>query len=467
LYLGLNAYQQKNLSDAKKYLQKAVETTGTDEERNNYQIRRAYFVLGRIAVSEGAHEEGGKLLARVKEFQQKSLANSADTINATMQQEGMGGAPGVVPVIKGAPSTDMVGEAQGGQTAESSVAAAPIARPAMSASQLQELDAREKELREILASSFNDLGTAEARQQQYVAALADFHEAERWDASTPGLLRNIGVAAFRQNDFAESARALEAVLKSNPSDQRSRLMLAMSLFSLEKFAEADKAFALVSDAAMNDPRAAYAWAYSLAHTGQMQKANEIADKLVGDALPPDVLTLVCHLYTDSENYEHSVTCFRKAYQENPSIKQAHYEVGASLIHLDRPAEAIPELQQELTISPDDPEVQYYLAYALLQTSHKMEAAALLQTVIAAKPDHAQAQYQLGKLLLEDGKTEQAIKHLEIAEQYDPATDYIHYQLQSAYRKAGRTADADREAQIYREIKAKHREIAPEHAMQKP
>lgn len=40
----------------------------------------------------------------------------------------------------------------------------------------------------------------------------------------------------------------------------------------------------------------------------------------------------------------------------------------------------------------------------------------------------------------------------------PGLDAVHYQLQSAYRSVGRKADADREANIYRAMKAKSRNI---------
>ena len=71
---------------------------------------------------------------------------------------------------------------------------------------------------------------------------------------------------------------------------------------------------------------------------------------------------------------------------------------------------------------------------------------------------AQPQYQFGKLLLESGNLAEAVTHLELAEQADASQDYIHYQLQAAYRKIGRTADADREARLYREIKARRRDL---------
>ena len=41
LYLGMNANREKRTADAKTYLQKAIDLTGDDEARNNYQVRRA------------------------------------------------------------------------------------------------------------------------------------------------------------------------------------------------------------------------------------------------------------------------------------------------------------------------------------------------------------------------------------------------------------------------------------------
>ncbi|HET7213417.1 MAG TPA: hypothetical protein VFL79_07515, partial [Terriglobia bacterium] len=70
------------------------------------------------------------------------------------------------------------------------------------------LQARRRRLRKILGNALNDLGTAEAREEQFSLALAHFHEAEQWQPDTPGLTRNIGMAATRAGDYAEAARAL-------------------------------------------------------------------------------------------------------------------------------------------------------------------------------------------------------------------------------------------------------------------
>lgn len=235
-------------------------------------------------------------------------------------------------------------------------------------------------------------------------------------------------------------------------------MYALSLFSVGDFSAAARAFSPVSSDALNDPRSGYSWAFSLAHSGDPKQANSIAGQLSAQSLPPTVLSLVCHIFLDTESYEQSITCYRKILAADPDFRLAHYQVAESLIRLDRPADAIPELRQELVLSPDDPNVEYSLAFALLQTSSKDQARTLLTTITATHPEMAQAQYQLGKLLLEAGDTDNARVHLEAAEKADPSSDYTHYQLQAIYRKLGRTADADREAQLYREIKERRRAL---------
>jgi tetratricopeptide (TPR) repeat protein len=326
-----------------------------------------------------------------------------------------------------------------------------------SPSRTQNLRTQEHQLRQILANGFNDWGTAEAKRQQFGEALHRLQQAEQWDASTPGLMRNLGTAAFQVENYNESARALERVVSTTPEDKRSRLMLAMSQFSLERFAEAAKNFAAAGDLTMQDTRAAYAWAYSLVRTNQPQQANAIADILRTRSLPQDIRLLVCKLYTASESFELAIPCLRTLVQENPTMLDVHYELGATLIRLNKPSEAIPELRAELAIDSKDIDAQYDLAYSLLETSQKEEAIRLLRSVLTANPNYTQAQYQLGKVLLEGGKSQEAIEHLEIAARLNPANDFVHYQLQVAYRRVGRTEDANRELQRYKELKAAKRE----------
>jgi tetratricopeptide (TPR) repeat protein len=464
LYLGLNAFQQSDYKAAKEYLTEVVALTGNDESRNNYQIRRAYIALGRIEFMAGNKQEADKYIQRAKDMSNKSLENSAQSISETMSSAGMQHAPEVLPYIK-VPSQQMPGEAAPADPA-APIDSAILAQAPLNEAEQKEASRFEKQLRQILSSSLNDWGTSEARRGQYQEALEHFHEAERWENSTTGLMRNTGVAALKIGDIQEALRALDIAVQIDPQDKPARSRLALTLFRTDQYEAANRHFEALGADVFSDPTLAYAWSYTLVRLSQQQQASEVLSRTTQLATSPDMLVSVGDLYSVLEDYEHAVGAYKQALALDPATARARFKMGAALLRLDRPQTAIAPLEEELKLTPDDPDVKYNLAYALLQTSQKAPALALLRELISVHPEHAQAQYQIGKTLLEDGQAPEAVQHLEIAARRDPERDYIHYQLQSAYRRNGQKAKADHELEIYRDIKARKREKAviamPEH-----
>ena len=341
--------------------------------------------------------------------------------------------------------------------ASAPIDSAMFAQAPLDESQQQEAAKFEKQLRQILSSSLNDWGTSEARKGQYQDALARFHEAERWDNSTAGLMRNTGIAALKVGDIQEAIRALDVAVQVDPQDKPARIRLALTLFRTDQYADANRHFEALAADVFSDPALAYAWSYTLVKLNQQQKATEVLARTTELATSPEMLVSIGDLDSVLEDYEHAVGAYKKALELNPQAPKAKFKMGAALLRLDRPQAAIAPLEAELSATPDDPEVKYNLAYALLQTSQKERALALLRSLITAHPEHPQAQYQLGKALLDDGHVPEAVEHLEIAAKLDPESDYIHYQLQSAYRRNGQPGDAERELAVYRDIKAKKRD----------
>jgi len=332
-----------------------------------------------------------------------------------------------------------------------------VKRANMTDVERKEAKVREKELRSVLASALNDLGTSEARRQQYELALAHFHEAERWQANVPGLMRNIGIAAFRLGEYPEAARALGQVVTDNSADNTARSMLGVSLFMMEQYSDAAGVLGPIRDQIVGDPGIAYALASSLIKVNEPKEAAPVLQALEKQQLSPDTLLLIGQSWAEMGDNAHALSTFRRALAQNQSLSNAHYYCGLALIHLDQPQEAAKEFQAELAVDPSNSEAQYHLAYALLQQSRSAEAKTILSDVVAAHPEHAEAQYQLGKILLDEGQAADAITHLEMAARLSPQKDYVHYQLQAAYRKDSRPADAERELKIYREIKARNRQ----------
>ena len=407
LYMGLNAYARHDSQKAEDLLRKAIALTGDDKARNNYQIRRAYYVLGRICIQSGRKDEGVGYTKIFSEMQDKTMADSRAATPASKTQgtaaSGMAGGPSV-------PTSAMIDPgAQPGDAA-----------PQLTAQEKAELKNTEQRLGVLLGNSFNDLGTSEARQKQYAVALSYFQQAEKWNPAVPHLMRNIGFAAFRSNQYTESARALMVAAQQEPGDKIIPPMLAMALFSSDQYADAAKAFDQVGDVAYSDPRVAYAWAASLARTNQPDKAAAILARMWQQPLSPDALLLVGQVYSEIGNQRQALAAFQRALQDSPTLQHAHYYSGLAQLQLKQPAEAVTEFEAELKLSPDN----------------------------------ADTQFQLGRVLLEQGKTKDAIPHLQSAAQLNPSLDDVHNQLQIAYRKVGRPADADREAKLAADAKNK-------------
>jgi tetratricopeptide (TPR) repeat protein len=269
LYMGLNAYARQDNKPAEQLLRKAIALTGDDKARNNYQIRRAYYVLGRICIQTGRKDEGVAYTKIFSEMQDKTMADSRARTPASKTQGNRGNGMSDQPSI---PTTAVI---------EPEVRPGDTGAPQLTPKEKADVQASEQRLALILGNAYNDLGASEARQKQYAVALSYFQQAEKWNPAIPHLMRNLGFAAFRSMQYAESARGLKVAVQQEPDDTIIPPMLAMALYSSEQYSDAARAFEQVGDVAYSDPRVACAWATSLAHTNQSAKAADVRARVTG------------------------------------------------------------------------------------------------------------------------------------------------------------------------------------------
>jgi tetratricopeptide (TPR) repeat protein len=460
LYMGLNAYARDDTRRAETMLRKAVILTGKDEARSNYQIRRAYVDLGRILSNSGRKDEAEVFLTKARELQNKTMEQSQQHIAFIATAGGAGSGAAVVPLNR---QQENEAAPLPQSTADSSARldAATLAKSKLTTAQRDAATAREDKLRSVLGLAYSDLATSNALTGDYEKALNYYLEARHWDPSVPGLDRNLGQSAFRAGNYAEAIGGLSKALAQTPALAPIRAMLGMSYFAADKYAEAARTFAPLGAGGMTDGEIGYAWAASLAHTGDMKRATEVLNAFQSSQRPNEVLLLVGELWTEIGDYSRAVVTFSEVLRSNPDHRKAHYDSGLAYIRWEHWPEAAQQFQQELSRYPGDPEAQYHLGFVYVQQSRLDEAAQLFEQVIAAHPDYANAQYELGKIVLGRGKTADAIAHFEAAAHLRPKADYMHYQLQAAYRKEGRTAEADRELAIYKQLKAESRARAAE------
>jgi tetratricopeptide (TPR) repeat protein len=400
LYMGLNAFARRDNKNAEELLRKAVQLTGDDNARNNYQIRRAYYVLGRICYQTDRKEEAAKYTKLFSEMQETVDTQSRANSPASKTMGTMGSGMTAMPSI---PTSAVIDPgAQANETA-----------PQLTAEQKADIKSAEQRLSVILGNAYNDLGTSEARQKKYGDALANFQQAEKWNSAIPHLQRNVGFAAFRANQYGEAAHALKIAGQQDPGDKMITPMLAMALFSSDQFAEAAKTFGSMGEAVYGDPRVAYAYTVSLARTNDLVRAKSVVANMAQKAASPESLLILGQAYSELGDQSQALASFQKALATNPSLPRAHYYAGLAELKAKRPPQAVSEFELELKLNSNDSE----------------------------------AQYQLGKTLLELGKLKEAVPHLEAAAKASPAPQGSHQELAEAYRKLGRTTDAEREAKL--------------------
>jgi tetratricopeptide (TPR) repeat protein len=455
LYMGLNDYAQGDSKSAEAAFRKAITLTGTDESRSNFQIRRAYVDLGRILAASGHNEESAVYLAKARELQNKTLEAGQQDVSAIALAGGAGSAAAIVPLNRQS-ETEAAPVTPESSDPFARVDATVVARSNLTEQQRAAADSQEKRLRAVLGLGYNDLATSEAMRHEYVTAIGHYQEAERWDPAVDGLPKNLGMSAFRVNNYPEAIRGLSIALTEKPTDAPVRAMLGAAYFATEKYADAVATLSPLGIAGMQDSTVGYAWASSLVHLGELKKATDVLSEFEKANRSGEVLLLIGQLWIEIGDYSRAVGTFEAALQSEPALPKAHYYAGQAYIRWEHWPEAANEFQSELALQPNDADAKYNLGFVYLQQSKADDALKIFQEVVAAHPSHANAQYELGKILLDRGQLADAVDHLESAVRLSPGSDYMHYQLQAAYRKQSRLADADRELAVYKELKAGQR-----------
>ncbi|MDQ3710661.1 MAG: tetratricopeptide repeat protein [Acidobacteriota bacterium] len=443
LFLGQSQIETGETAAAEKNLRRAIELSS---DKKDFQLRRTHFLLGRLLIKSGRKEEGEKQLAKAKEIQGQMLATARDEVSKILNQ--------VIGEDKAIENQQTTNEIEKQLKAE---------QPALTPQEKIEIKKLKSQLSEILAQAFHNLGVIAAQQSQTEEAFTKFAAAAEWKPDFPGLNRNWGIVSFRANQFDRAVAPLARHLKTHPEDALSRRMLGVSYYLTKNFKQSVETLKpLEANLTREDAELAYFYGISLFSLERQAEAAIVFTRLADQNLK----SAQARFYAGQGfvligDYERAVKEFRAVAALDASIPQAHYKAGQSLIRLNRLDEAEKEFRKELLINPNDELSKYSVAYSLLERKTNIdEAVSLLREAIAARSDYADARYQLGKALIEKGDIKEAIEHLETAALGDPKKDYIHYQLSIAYRRIARAADAERALKTFRELKDANRREKP-------
>ncbi|HSS96321.1 MAG TPA: tetratricopeptide repeat protein [Terriglobales bacterium] len=187
--LGKLYADTKRPLEAEAALRKAIALT-VDPSQNEYGIERVHYQLGRLLLARGQNVEGERELQIAQE-----LLTERD-----LREE-----------------TKLIGKA---------IVHSPLERTrVVMPKDVKELDLFAKQVRPLVAGSYNNMGVHKAMAGKYAEAAVYFLLAEKWDPSLAGVDRNWGRAAYAAQDCTQAIGPLSRVVLANPSDTELSNML--------------------------------------------------------------------------------------------------------------------------------------------------------------------------------------------------------------------------------------------------
>jgi tetratricopeptide (TPR) repeat protein/4-amino-4-deoxy-L-arabinose transferase-like glycosyltransferase len=126
--------------------------------------------------------------------------------------------------------------------------------------------------------------------------------------------------------------------------------------------------------------------------------------------------------------------------------EAHFLLAVTLQALQRPAEAISEIQNAIQSKPKEPRYQSTLGDILEGLRRYEDAGAAFRAALEADPHYSKARFSLGRVYREQGRIKDAIVVLEEALKYEPRNAQGHARLGEMYALSGENAKARAEYQ---------------------
>jgi tetratricopeptide (TPR) repeat protein len=154
----------------------------------------------------------------------------------------------------------------------------------------------------------------------------------------------------------------------------------------------------------------------------------------------------------------------KALAKDSRIKVAHYLLAMASLERDGDSgfgEAVPELEAELKVNPDDARTHYMLGYIALKRHDASQAEKELSRAAELDPENPDPLISLGQVYLDAGRTGEAEKTLRraIVVTKDPSrngyqVNRAHYALGRILLQSGREDEGKKELQISAELRDK-------------
>ena len=279
---------------------------------------------------------------------------------------------------------------------------------------------------------------------------------------------NLDYAAFRlQQENPKGAQVLaENAVRLAPSNAQAQYLLGSAMFQQQNYQGAKEH---LEKAVVADPKfeVGYLLGMTYVKLNDLNRATLLFNEMVaglGDSA--EIHVLFGRAYREGDFLDQAISELKKAITKENKIKVAHYLLAMAYLERDGDsgfAEAVPELESELKVNPDDVRTHYMLGYIALKRRDVKVAEEELVKAAKLDSENPDPLVSLGQLYFDAGRLAEAEKTFRraILVTKDPSRNgyqinRVHYGLGRLLLQTGREEEGKKELQISAELRDKPR-----------
>jgi Flp pilus assembly protein TadD len=272
--------------------------------------------------------------------------------------------------------------------------------------QAGELPAAELELRQAVKLSPQDptylgeLGVALGGEGKLAESDRYFQEALRIDPDDANLRRNLAKNQWRLREFEGAAENLRKVLKAQPSDGESALILGMVEMNLKHYAAAVRLLISVPALVKQHPEAVVALAQSYYQVKNPAEARRTLRGLRQDRASPEALYLGGQSALQAEDYKTAADLFTAAQTGYPDRAKAGYFLALSLYRGENFQDCQQTIQDTLAAASATRELYALLGWCYAKQDNIKAAAQAFNQAVELDPKNETTYEDLGTVFLD-------------------------------------------------------------------
>jgi tetratricopeptide (TPR) repeat protein len=269
----------------------------------------------------------------------------------------------------------------------------------------------------IYRRGFEQLASGDVR-----SAIAEFRRAASTDPLVRGgpseAQRVQGLRAWAASEFDKSIDQLEAAIRLNPGDERSRLALSRVFTAAGRDTDAVRVLEDTLRVMPASGRAHWWLATSYERVNRFADARREYEQAVTAAVAgrSQLLGIVGRLASAAADGPGAIDALTRAVASDPGNPQWHRLLAGAYLLEDRPDDAMAEFMEALRIDPRDADAHLGVGQIHLNAGRNAEAVDALRRAAALKPDSTDAAYALATALTRLGKPSEAAPYFERVEQ---------------------------------------------------